>query len=797
MYFNSSNFEVKRCLNCEKSQDEFWFVATSNLAYPIDWMVPKTYTPETTAAAVGRVHSQCDPIHHSESVGHGYTHMDVIVPFYGESQDKLIQFVVNLAQSVKRVNDARKVPIEFRLLVTKYPSFDEWLVDSNPSSVMTKLKKRAKQAGIDIGIVPCQTKFSRARAVNALLRSACSSSTCLVGLIDVDEYVGPSLIRHAVAFVHPSTTAYVPIDFAMHHPEAVAQVEEVIEKDVILRSMHTWHDVDYKGMWKKTAFGQVVLAGPDAQVFRMDEDFEGWGGEDNAWFRLLTDHLNVVRIREQGLIHQWHEKDCRVGSSVQPNMAVACLTTVRRVEGSILGAYLRKTRKLLSPMTATQPWQPFFSGFDYPQEFNVYGQKFASTYASLFETNTRYYVYDDPDIALEQFHRPDLILRDPNEWFEHLGNNGMAEIMIIDALKKHPLRTMDPNEADFFFIPISAAAVKNNLFNDPKEQIRTYEKAISALERTATFRETQGHRHVMLSLWFGQFEYRFHDIPKYGDDPMYRFIDRLWNVTIADAKLRDGIEKLYQEGKNPDFQDWLADERVRLTRTSFSIGMLPTRNIALVQASFERFKSATNFIFYHTRPTEFWTPHSTEFRRAAVDEKVIQRLPPSSMGYDIPKPDYEREILRTKFCLVVRGDDPGSHALYRSVKAGCLPVIVSDALPNYCPAMPASLRLEDYSIFIEESKYFKDPAKELSKLKDLPDSLIQDKMNAMKWVQRVILPDHPRSLFVPAFLREAAESIRQAQPYNSASEHIKSRGLSMPKEWASSSRRRKRSQEII
>ena len=392
LYFNNSNFEVKRCMTCERNQDEFWFMATSNLAYPIDWMVPKNNTPETTAAAVGRVHSQCDPIHHSESVDHGYTHMDFIVPFYDESQDKLIQFVVNLAQSVKRVNDARRVPLEFRLLVTKYSSIDEWLVDNGPSSVMTKLMKKAKQAGIDIGIVSCQSKFSRARAVNALLRSTCSSPTCLVGLIDVDEYVGPSLIRHAVAFVHPSTTAYVPIDFAMHHPEAVAQVEDVIEKDVILRSMHTWHDVDYKGMWKRTAYGQVVMAGPDAQVFRMDEDFEGWGGEDNAWFRLLTDHLNVVRIREQGLIHQWHDKDCRVGSSVQPNMVAACLTTVRRVEGSILGAYLRKTRKLLSPMTATQPWQPYFSAFDYPQEFDVYGQKFASTYASLFETNTRYYV---------------------------------------------------------------------------------------------------------------------------------------------------------------------------------------------------------------------------------------------------------------------------------------------------------------------------------------------------------------------------------------------------------------------
>ena len=390
----------------------------------------------------------------------------------------------------------------------------------------------------------------------------------------------------------------------------------------------------------------------------------------------------------------------------------------------------------------------------------------------LSKLQLRFYMYNLPRLKLEGCKDKNVSFSDP-ENLDFLGTDAQVERLILCTLQRHPLRTLEPSEADLFVIPISPASLRLKYINSTEDQERFYTQAFGALTRHEIFRSTYGSRHIIVSLWYAHFEHRFRRIHPYNDDAIFNFYDRLWNVTVADCKSRTGIEKLYQVGKYSDFMQFFDYERIRTTRSSFSVGMIPSENIPLLTPTLEKFNGARYFLFYHTRPSKFWSPKSDSFRKAALNKTIVQGLPTSSIGYDVSSSTWRRRMASSKFCLVVRGDDPGSHGLYRSVKAGCIPVVISDAYPEYSPAIPSLLNITDYSIFLPESSFIENPLRELLKLADLPESLIAEKLNALARVQQVVLPDHPRSLFVPAFLWEATKAIDEQLPYETHQEYKK------------------------
>ena len=161
----------------------------------------------------------------------------------------------------------------------------------------------------------------------------------------------------------------------------------------------------------------------------------------------------------------------------------------------------------------------------------------------------------------------------------------------------------------------------------------------------------------------------------------------------------------------------------------------------------------------------FRTPNSTDFRRALLETRYSSQLPPSSIGYDIPKDEYFEHVVSSKFCLLVRGDDPGSHSLLRAIRIGCIPVMVSDVFWQYSPTFKSTIGdISDFSFIIPEALFIQNPLKEIKKLETLSEDAIRDKLEGMAWAQRVMIPDHPQSLFVPAFLREAIFSQKSMRP---------------------------------
>ena len=158
---------------------------------------------------------------------------------------------------------------------------------------------------------------------------------------------------------------------------------------------------------------------------------------------------------------------------------------------------------------------------------------------------------------------------------------------------------------------------------------------------------------------------------------------------------------------------------------------------------------------------------STRYRHALAingeGEKLVQ---PSSVGFNTNRTKWLRDFQNSKYCVIIREDSPSSRSLFTAIRLGCMPVIVSDALPMYQPIFRSLLRYEDFSIVVDESAFLLQPAGTLNNaIKSLPIEELKSKISGLALVQRMLVLDHPRSLFVPAFVHETVTRQLDHFPY--------------------------------
>ena len=72
--------------------------------------------------------------------------------------------------------------------------------------------------------------------------------------------------------------------------------------------------------------------------------------------------------------------------------------------------------------------------------------------------------------------------------------------------------------------------------------------------------------------------------------------------------------------------------------------------------------------------------------------------------------------------------------------------------------------MADYAIFIPEDDFIKNPIRELQKLADIAHDDLERLLEGLAFAQRVMLPDHPDTLYIIAFLREAATAMEYRAP---------------------------------
>lgn len=118
-------------------------------------------------------------------------------------------------------------------------------------------------------------------------------------------------------------------------------------------------------------------------------------------------------------------------------------------------------------------------------------------------------------------------------------------------------------------------------------------------------------------------------------------------------------------------------------------------------------------------------------------------------------------VASSKFCIIVRGDNPSSRSFFTSIRLGCLPVVVSDALPYYQPLFSSLIGYDDFTILINEKDFLSNPAESLNKaVLSLSDEKMKRKIDGLALVQQILALDHPSSLFVPAFVHETMARLK-------------------------------------
>ena len=382
--------------------------------------------------------------------------------------------------------------------------------------------------------------------------------------------------------------------------------------------------------------------------------------------------------------------------------------------------------------------------------------------ALLQSVSSRFYVYENDTIA--QSHRlsklrPQGIASNAKN-YDHLEADMEGERRILLALMHHPLRTMNPDKAEIFIVPTPVTALL--AYGCQWEDCTWYDEAFGALREQPPFVKHHGHNHVIIAQSWPIFNKRYSAfIPALSRN--YRLLE---NVTVANNYDPFGclhMNNLLSQDpsiKN-DFKGLYEDEMPETN--AFALGFGYNRPFPVQFVTLAKFNASKYYVFHHTREEEFGYG-STRYRRALLNANDTESLPFSSIGHDISKKDWESAILSSKFCLIIRGDTPHSHSLMTAVRAGCIPVIVSDNYQAYAGPFKSSLSTSDFSIYIDEASFLRNPVGELGKLQDLSLELIKGKLEQLAMAQTVLMPDHPQSLFVQAFVREAIASRANVLP---------------------------------
>eukprot|EP00535_Pseudo-nitzschia_heimii_P009643 CAMPEP_0197191986 /NCGR_PEP_ID=MMETSP1423-20130617/24345_1 /TAXON_ID=476441 /ORGANISM="Pseudo-nitzschia heimii, Strain UNC1101" /LENGTH=732 /DNA_ID=CAMNT_0042644787 /DNA_START=264 /DNA_END=2462 /DNA_ORIENTATION=- len=271
-----------------------------------------------------------------------YQQLDIAVPIAGQDE-KLRRFAAKLGHSIKKFRSGifgAKVAI--RLLVSRF-SFDS---PSIGTSELEEFRLHLSELAClvdpadDVKFVEVTetTEFNRAKAVNALHDEADHSDNTAMAMIDVDLSIESKFLRNALTYPFPNASAYFPIMFSQFDPDSVKLVDQFIPRN------KRYSFSEHHGHWRKFSFGMYVLAGSDVARLSMDENFVGWGGEDNDFFSRVSSNLNIIRLHDPGLTHVWHSKNCDLGAFVEKKYYTACVGSMAHFEGSQLGMYLKNLR---------------------------------------------------------------------------------------------------------------------------------------------------------------------------------------------------------------------------------------------------------------------------------------------------------------------------------------------------------------------------------------------------------------------------------------------------------------------
>jgi hypothetical protein len=329
----------------------------------------------------------------------------------------------------------------------------------------------------------------------------------------------------------------------------------------------------------------------------------------------------------------------------------------------------------------------------------------------------RFFIYDDDDITM-------------SKWSKICDTRNTADIDMINQAMNHHLRTLDPREAQLFIIPIP---VYQSFKCDPEGHTLRIERAFSKLFRSKWFNNGKNHlmngHHWRFSGWCAD----EHFLPT-----------KIWN-RIQEMVILTRYE-VYNSSK------WRAPEYVRnpvslynknweRTKHSIITPYSEHQGVPLVTTmpSMSEWQAREIFIWYHTRKSG--SVHGATILRKKPLEVTCNEC---SIGYDIPLDKWSHGWQNSRFCLVIRGDTPTTHAFYNAIRSFCIPVLISDGFEAVGLPFRTKLNLGAFSVRITEANFIDGGMDALIKrVNTLEKDTIRNKLLQLKAVQGDLIWDYP------------------------------------------------------
>lgn len=380
----------------------------------------------------------------------------------------------------------------------------------------------------------------------------------------------------------------------------------------------------------------------------------------------------------------------------------------------------------------------------------------------------KYYVYNNTNLTLPHIRaksKDDLseATWGRQKWAQRFRPYAQGEIRFLEALEQYTnsdVRTFNIEEADFVVVPIPIGAA---VFWGSSEDVRL---AFHHLINSESFYRRHPERHLYITNNERIFR---------GDLESLKHFSNYGLTLELLSKISKGI--LVKDFDAPRFQEYIFNhprgdwQNSRpLFQHQWSLGYSHESSDSkypfIDVTNFQNWIDKNNTFFYYTRESGSLY-NSTRYRHALVKngegEKLVQ---PSSVGFNTNHEKWLSDFLNSKYCVVVRGDNPTTRSLFTAIRLGCMPVIVSDALPMYQPIFQSLLGYKDFSIVVDEAAFLLQPAGTLNNaIKLLSIEELRSKISGLALVQRMLVLDHPRSLFVPAFVHETVARQLDHFPY--------------------------------
>jgi hypothetical protein len=284
-----------------------------------------------------------------------------------------------------------------------------------------------------------------------------------------------------------------------------------------------------------------------------------------------------------------------------------------------------------------------------------------------------------------------------------------TEIYIHKRLLKSRYRTMNPEEANMFFVPVYSACIVYRNFRNFKAYRYIVKKSIESVQRNYPFwNRTRGRDHIWAFV---------HD---HGGCLS-------WNN-------QDGI--YFKDLRNSIFLSHLGDLSSSCFSTHKDIVIPPmcTDKQIFIYGQGGKSSNVSRTIFAYFRGTIHWT-HKKSIRQLGISQG---KDPNYSNGirqklYQLYKTDplfsfrqgssqsYISELEKSLFCLCPRGYASWSRRLFDAIMLGCIPVIIADDIQ-----LPFESRLDyaNFSVKIMEN--------EIDRLREILRGISRERIDFMQ-----------------------------------------------------------------